>query len=312
MYDKIKSIQPMFDVDIADDAEFSFKPSVAKSLRESLMRSDVGVSFMDMKIGGGEDASSGFLDSLMNMDSLSKSDKVTILAMSLQGHKPVVGSVMLRDTQLDDDIRVSIPAGVFVIGGLSAMGKSTLLRYFSKELNMPIAIFDEPDLPSLRDEESLSALMNEFLFSEDDFLAVDSLTSFITAKKGDAAAAGGLSNKFFVELPRLSNLFAAMGKTLFLNINFLANSRQVEDMHTLLAGRVSGYIGFNSLGLFQLSTRCSKSSRIFRFASLSKQTVGSKIPSGGKKSKFIVSPSRPDNNPIDNQIVKNILSFLGE
>lgn len=270
MIDMLDKLSQFYALEVDDDASFSLPVELAEELRREMINSDVGTKFMDLQIGGTEDFNHTLTKVLLSGEYASKSkanasDCKLFLSLLLQGHKPVVNTIKLRDFICDDEVEVKLPSGLMLVGGLSAVGKSTLLRYMRSGIDFPIALFDEPDLPGLSSESTLQQLLNDFLHSDKvHMLAIDSLTSFITAKKGDAAAAGGLSNMFFTHLPRLSNLLVAYNKLLVINVNFLSNYNNVEGLHTLLAGRTSAYIGFTDVGRFNITTRVSKSSRTAR------------------------------------------------
>lgn len=151
------------------------------------------------------------------------------------------------------------PLGVVLVGGLSMLGKSTFLRNLASDFDCDYVVYGEPDFPCIDSQSELIKVIKDFIEDPNkDVLIIDSISEFFIAKGKTAAAAGGVNNQLLVDLPKLSNYMAMVGKTLILSMNYGDKNERVNDLNTAYAGKVAMYVAWTGVGSGSYSNRINR------------------------------------------------------
>lgn len=206
----------------------------------------------------------GNSNNMLDVSEYVKNVFYTDTGIELKGREALVefvnGSVPVNKIVNISDFSIPICLGLNIIAGGSGVGKSTFVDMLARYGGIKVVQCFEPVLCSLTTVEQLANTVIDFMMGDDKCLIIDSLTSLLSATGKDAAGAKGISNKFIDDLASFNNILMCSGKSLIAVINMKSFSQDEIDV---ISGRVSSFIRFTSVGMFDMTTRCNYRNRSF-------------------------------------------------
>lgn len=147
----------------------------------------------------------------------------------------------LKEDSNDDVKEVVLPYGVVVVFGMTRSAKTELLKYILKQTSGTFIRFMEPEPPTMTSISELIVRMENFLNSDKQVFAVDSIRDIIyNSLNKSAAGKGGVNTGIYGDLTALNALAANRKKLIIAVVNPTTDDDSAEIMARGIEGSVAG------------------------------------------------------------------------
>lgn len=160
--------------------------------------------------------------------------------------------------------KLELPIGVIPVFGRTGSGKSEFINFLSRELNVDIVRFYEPELPVLLNPHEVIRMIEAFLVDESSSVfLLDSLRFWIFRDQSKSSALkGGMNSGLFIDVTALSAVAAYYGKTIVCVINPMSDDDVViATMAHNLEGSCAGVIQARTYGEISFVGRTHENNR---------------------------------------------------